>query len=111
MSDVKATEEGRMVQRRIDAMIPMKMMAFLGCPFLSTLPIQLEPGKIPSRAIANTRREAAVMARLVFYKEDERVSFGFHMWKRIRSDRRLTMKRPMMATMVMTIPPPRPIAR
>lgn len=67
MRDVKATEEGRIVQRRIEAMIPMKITAFLGCPFLSTLPIQLDPGRIPSRAIANTRRDAAVIARLVFW--------------------------------------------
>lgn len=72
--EVKATEEGRIVQRRTAAMIPMKMMAFRGCPFLSTLPIQLEPGRIPSRAIAKTRRDAAVIARLVFCGTSDRLS-------------------------------------
>lgn len=45
---------------------PMKRMAFLGCPFLSTLPIHALPGRIPSRAMAKMRREAAVTAREVF---------------------------------------------
>merc|ERR1719355_137011 len=58
-SDVKATDEGRMVRRRRPAMTPMKMMAFLGCPFLSTLPIHLDPGRMPSRAMAKMRRDAA----------------------------------------------------
>lgn len=44
----------------------MKMTALRGCPFASTLPIHLDPGRIPSRATANTNRDAAVIARLVF---------------------------------------------
>lgn len=46
--------------------IPMKMMALRGCPLESTLPIHEEPGRIPSRATAKTKRDAAVIARLVF---------------------------------------------
>lgn len=85
-SDVNATDDGRIVRRRTPATMPIKMMAFLGCPFLSTLPIHLEPGRMPSRAMAKMRREAAVTASDVL------------------------IKRPAMATSVMTICPPRPRA-
>lgn len=64
--EVKATAEGRIEQRRTDETIPMKMMALRGCPLESTLPIHEEPGRIPSRATAKTKRDAAVIARLVF---------------------------------------------
>lgn len=59
---VKATLEGKMVQSKTAETIPMKMTALRGCPFLSTFPIQADPGRIPSRAMAETRREAATMA-------------------------------------------------
>ena len=83
MSDRNATLLGKIVQsntaetcsssaplrpqHRKARTIPMKMTAFLGCPLWSTLPIQVDPGRIPSRAIAETRREAATMAMLIFY--------------------------------------------
>ena len=43
------------------------MTAFLGCPFGSTFPIQALPGRIPSRAIADTNRDAATMQMDMFY--------------------------------------------
>lgn len=106
--EVKATEEGRIVQSKIEAMIPMKMMALRGCPFLSTLPIHDDPGRIPSRAMAKTSREAAVIARLVFCEKDCEISRDSKGYTDLTI--RLTMKRPTMATILMTIPPPLPIA-
>lgn len=68
MSEVNATDEGRIVHNKRAATTPIKMIAFFGCPFLSTLPIHDEPGKMPSRAIAKIRREAAVTASEVLIK-------------------------------------------
>lgn len=87
ISDVKATDDGKMVQRRIAAMIPMKMIALRGWPFRSTVPIHFEPGRIPSRAIAKMSRDAAVTASDVLIKS------------------------PIVATVVMTTWPPRPSAK
>lgn len=57
--------------RRTKLTTPIKIIAFLGCPLASTLPIQEEPGKIPSLAIAKTNLDAAVIAKLVFYTEED----------------------------------------
>lgn len=43
----------------------MTVMAFLGCPAELGVLIHFEPGRIPSRAIAKTRREDAVTAQEV----------------------------------------------
>lgn len=86
MSDVNATADGKMVHRRIPAMNPMNRIAFRGWPFWSTLPIHFEPGRMPSRAIAKMSRDAAVTASDVL------------------------IKRPTVATIVMTSWPPFPSA-
>lgn len=67
MSEVNATVEGKIVHKSNDPMTQMKMTALRGCPFLSTRPIHSLPGKIPSRAIAETRREAATTQMEMFY--------------------------------------------
>ena len=72
--DVKATAEGRIVQRRNAATAQITLTALRGCPSLETREIHQDQGSTPSRAIANTNREAAITATEVFcisqdYKE------------------------------------------
>lgn len=62
ISDVKATAEGKIVQVIIDATTQITITAFLGCPSSETFATHEEKGRTPSRATANTRREAATMA-------------------------------------------------
>ena len=59
--EVKATWLGRIVHRREAQKIYMTVTAFRGCLFLSTLEIQEENGRTPSRATAKMRREAAIV--------------------------------------------------
>lgn len=56
--------------KRIELATQMKMTALRGCPFLSTLPIQEEPGRMPSRAMAETRREAATIQMDMFCRRE-----------------------------------------
>lgn len=65
--DVNATAEGSMVHVMIAATNHTTRTAFLGCPSADTRDTQPDAGRTPSRATANTRREAAVMAIAVFY--------------------------------------------
>lgn len=64
--DVKATGEGRMVHKRKAATAQMILTAFRGCPSGETREIHHEYGRTPSRAIANTSRDAAMTATEVF---------------------------------------------
>lgn len=64
--DVKATWEGRIVQRSNEPKTNMTVTALRGEPSGVTWPIQPEKGRTPSRATAKMRREAATMATEVF---------------------------------------------
>jgi hypothetical protein len=66
MSDVNATAEGRMVHVTIAATAHTTMTALRGCPSAETRETQLEKGRTPSRATANTSRDAATTAIAVF---------------------------------------------
>lgn len=63
--DVNATEDGSMVQVMMDATAQTTMTAFRGCPS-TTWDTQGENGNTPSRATANTSRDAARTAMAVF---------------------------------------------
>jgi len=67
MREVKATWLGRIVQRSAAPKMYMTVTAFRGCLCSSTLPIQEERGRTPSRATAKMRREAATIATLVLW--------------------------------------------
>lgn len=67
IKDVNATADGRIVQVMTAATPHITRTAFRGCPSGETCDTQLEYGKTPSLATANTRREAATMAIAVFY--------------------------------------------
>ena len=64
--DVKATGDGRMVQRRAALTAQIILTAFRGWPSADTWEIQPEKGRTPSRAIAKTNLEAAMTATEVF---------------------------------------------
>ena len=64
--DVKATWEGKIVQRIVAPKMNMTVTALRGEPFGVTWLIQPEKGRTPSRATAKTRREAATIAMDVF---------------------------------------------
>lgn len=66
--EVNATAEGRMVHVTIAATPQTTRTAFFGWPLCETCETQLEKGRTPSRATANTRRDAATMAIAVFWK-------------------------------------------
>ena len=66
--EVKATLEGKMVQVTSAATPQTTMTALRGWP-PCTWETQPENGRTPSRATANTRREAAIMAMAVFWDE------------------------------------------
>jgi hypothetical protein len=55
------------------AKIKMTVIALRGCPCASTCPIHPDKGSTPSRATANTKRDEATIATVVFYRE-KRVS-------------------------------------
>ena len=59
--EVKATWLGRIVQSMKAEREHMTVTAFRGCFLSSTWLIQEESGRIPSRATAKTRREAATI--------------------------------------------------
>lgn len=63
--EVKATEDGKMVQVIIEATTHTTMTALRGCPS-TTRETQCENGKTPSLATANTSLEAARTAMAVF---------------------------------------------
>lgn len=65
--EVNATADGRMVQVIIAATIQTTRTAFCGWPSAETRDTQADAGRTPSRATANTSRDAAVMAMAVFY--------------------------------------------
>lgn len=62
MREVKATLEGRIVQSSTAPKTAKTVTAFFGRPSGVTCPIQLEPGRTPSRATAKMSRDAATMA-------------------------------------------------
>lgn len=63
--EVNATWLGSAIMSRMVESTKMTVMAFLGCPAELGVLIHFEPGRIPSRAIAKTRREDAVTAQEV----------------------------------------------
>lgn len=63
--EVKATDDGKMVQVIMDATTHTTMTALRGCPS-TTRETQGENGKTPSLATANTSLEAARTAMAVF---------------------------------------------
>lgn len=65
--EVKATAEGRMVQRSKAETASMTVTALRGCLSGDTRLIQWEKGRTPSRATAQIRRELATPATVVFY--------------------------------------------
>ena len=67
VSDVKATVEGRIVQRSAAPKTNMTVTALRGWRCSSTCPIHREKGSTPSRATAKTSREAATTDTLVFW--------------------------------------------
>ena len=69
MREVKATWLGSIAQRRQAAKMYTTVTAFRGCLFLSTRLTQEEDGRIPSRATAKTRREAATITAAAAYTE------------------------------------------
>ena len=79
--EVKATAEGRIVQVTMAETAQTTRTAFLGCPLLVTCDTQFEYGRIPSRATAKTKRDAASMAITVFCGEIVRLQlllYGNH---------------------------------
>lgn len=74
ISDVNATELGKIVHRIRDPNPAITMTACRGCPSAVTCPIHFEPGSTPSRAIAKMSREAATIATLVFYGAYEQLN-------------------------------------
>ena len=66
MREVKATLDGRMVQVTSAATPHTTATAFCGCPADETFDTHPEKGRTPSRATANTRRDAATIAIAVF---------------------------------------------
>ncbi len=75
-SDVKATWLGKIVQSMTAPKRYMTVTAFRGWRELSTLPIHPDKGRTPSRATANTRREAATIATLVLYTKSMSMAIG-----------------------------------
>lgn len=67
-SEVNATWLGKIVHRRAAAKIKMTVTALRGCPCASTCPIHPDKGSTPSRATANTKRDEATIATVVFYE-------------------------------------------
>lgn len=64
---VNATGEGRIVHRRRAATAQIILTALRGWPSTETREIHHDMGRTPSRAMAKTRREAAITATEVFY--------------------------------------------
>jgi hypothetical protein len=67
-SEVKATGEGRMVQRSRAETTSITITALRGSFLSETLEIQPEKGSTPSRPTAQIKRDEATPATAVFYE-------------------------------------------